>query len=70
MRIMISKATLRLTQEQRTDNSDRYHSNVIIGTKPKHGNYAKMKLHIKLVDRVGYSEEGGGHLSIFDLAMM
>ena len=61
MRIMISKATLRLTQEQRTDialNSDRYHSNVIIGTKPKHGNYAKMKLHIKLVNRVGYSEEG------------
>lgn len=61
MRIMISKATLQLTQEQRTDialNSDRYHSNVIIGTKPKHGNYAKMKLHIKLVDRVGYSEEG------------
>lgn len=54
-------ATSRLTQEQRTDialNSDRYHSNVIIGTKPKHGNYAKMKLHIKLVDRVGYSEEG------------
>lgn len=54
-------ATSRLTQEQRTDialNSDRYHSNVIIGTKPKHGNYAKMKLHIKLVNRVGYSEEG------------
>ena len=54
-------ATSRLAQEQRTDialNSDRYHSNVIIGTKPKHGNYAKMKLHIKLVDRVGYSEEG------------
>lgn len=54
-------ATSRLTQEQQTDiaiNSNRYHSNVIIGTKPKHGNYAKMKLHIKLVDRVGYSEEG------------
>ena len=61
MRIMISKATSRLTQEQQTDiaiNSDRHHSNVIIGTKPKHGNYAKMKLHIKLVNRVGYSEEG------------
>ncbi|WP_143282457.1 replication initiation protein, partial [Burkholderia mallei] len=54
-------ATSKLTQEQRTDiamNSDRYHSNVIIGTKPKHGNYVKMKLHIKLVDRIGYSEEG------------
>lgn len=55
-------ATKNMTIEQRTDinlNSDRYHSNVIIGTKPKHGNYAKMKLHIKLVDRVGYSELGG-----------
>lgn len=50
-----------LTPDQRIDiamNSDRYHSNVIIGTKPKHGNYVKMKLHIKLVDRVGYSEQG------------
>lgn len=54
-------ATRDMTTEQRLDiqlNSDRYHSNVIIGTKPKHGNYAKMKLHIKLVDRVGYSEQG------------
>lgn len=54
-------ATRDMTIEQKLDitlNSDRYHSNVIIGTKPKHGNYAKMKLHIKLVDRVAYSEEG------------
>ena len=53
--------TASMLPEQLADvamNSDRYYSNVIIGSKPKHGNFMKMKLHIQLVNRVGYSEEG------------
>ena len=33
-----------------------FYSETIVASKPKHGNYKKMKVHIRLIDKIGYSD--------------
>lgn len=35
-----------------------FYSETILASKPKHGNYKKMKVHIRLIDKIGYSDVG------------
>lgn len=35
-----------------------FFSDSILASKPKHGNFSKMKLHIRLVQKIGYSDTG------------
>lgn len=35
-----------------------FYSDTIVASKPKHGNYKKMKVHIRLIDKIGYSDVG------------